>query len=188
MHPAHFQHYATVRQNGHDLGIPQEPQAPLERAFSPAAGDYSVPEEKLHADEPVPQPIPKDLHRDSSASLAQAFQPEPIVPQPPATATPARISAAPSGAEEELRTQLTAAQNEINRLRKLLESVPEPGADDNGLRRRRVTSDKSDTMTMLSDRSDDAATLVGGAPQEGVSPQMVGVLLFAMFVVTYVFF
>ena len=105
------------------------------------------------------------------------------MPQPPVTAAPA---------EDELRTQLAAAQNEINRLRKLLESVPEPGADDGGARRRRVASERSDSMTMVSDRSDDAATLVSEryapASQEGVSPQMVGILLFAMFVVTYVFF
>lgn len=147
----------------------------MERAFSPAAGDYSVPEEKL---DDVPQPLPKDLHRDSQASLAQLRKPEPVTSAP---------------AEEELRTQLAAAQNEINRLRKLLESIPEPGADDGaaGLRRRRAVSDRTDSMTMVSDRSDDAQTLVSDryAPsQEGVSPQMVGILLFAMFVVTYVFF
>lgn len=100
-----------------------------------------------------------------------------------------------SHAEDELRAQLAAAQAEINRLRTLLESIPEPGAEDTGVRRRAVRSDKSDSLTMLSDRTDnhsDLGTFIdsgsGSLNQEGISPQMVGVIAFVVFVLTYMFF
>ncbi|KAL5482457.1 SCS2 [Sanghuangporus weigelae] len=161
--------YATVRQepaNGHPE-LPQESRAPLERAFSPAAGDYDVPPETREHDDPAAVAAAPTVAAQSSLPVQ----------------------------EDELRAQLAAAQAEINRLRNLLESIPEPGAEDSGVRRRPVRSDKSDSFTVVSDRTDnhsDLGTMIDSGSssmyQEGISPQMVGVIAFVVFVLTYVFF
>ncbi|EJC97811.1 VAMP-associated protein [Fomitiporia mediterranea MF3/22] len=171
----HSSRYDTVRQepeaaNGRpEVGLPIEPQVPLERAFSPAVGDYAVPEDTEHVEE-----------HPATSRIPPAIAPAPVI-QPSMSS------------EDELRAQLTAAQAEINRLRNLLESIPEPGADDNGLRQRRVRSEKSDDMTVLSDRSaseTDLGTMVdsSNASQEGISPQVVGIIAFVVFILTYMFF
>ncbi|KAL5501772.1 SCS2 [Sanghuangporus vaninii] len=173
--------YATVRQepgNGHPE-LPQEARAPLERAFSPAAGDYDVPPETREHDDNIVHP--------AAVAAAPAVAAQSSLPVQPAPSM--------SHMEDELRAQLAAAQAEINRLRNLLESIPEPGAEDSGVRRRPVRSDKSDSFTVMSDRTDnhsDLDTMIDSGSssmhQEGISPQMVGVIAFVVFVLTYVFF
>ena len=165
--------YDTVRQsperpaNGHAEHIfAAEPHVPLERAFSPAVGDYSAASE--HIDEPAP------VHR-------------PITPITP----PAPVPQQPSHIEEELRGQLAAAQMEISRLRNLLESIPEPTVteESSGLRRRHAMSD---TATAVSDGGEtDAGTVVETAVMqqpEGVPPQMVVGISLVVFILTYLFF
>lgn len=158
--------YPLLGTNGHgDVGLPQELQAPLERAFSP---DYAEPEDRLPMEVPIVPPKPV------AAPVPMEAKPEPPVPQQ-------------SHYDEELRTQLAAAQAEINRLRVLLESIPEPAADE-GLRRRRM---QSDSATVVSDRSEtDVGTMVDSSSvsSEGVPPQVVVGIALAVFVLTYVFF
>lgn len=166
--------YGTVRQsperpsNGHAEHIfPAEPQAPLERAFSPAVGDYSAASE--HIDEPPPMPLPRSM--------------TPITPSAPQH---------PSHAEEELHAQLAAAQAEIFRLRNLLESIPEPTVTDapSGLHRRRVLSDSA-TAVSDGDGETDVGTMVESTimqQPEGVPPQMVVGISLVVFILTYLFF
>lgn len=162
--------YPLPGTNGHpDVGLPHEPQGPLERAFSP---DYAEPEEPIPMEIPSPPPKP-----------ATITEPVPMEPRPAPPVVPQL-----STHDEELRTQLSAAQAEINRLRALLESVPEPAADE-GMRRRRMMS--ADNATVVSDRSEtDVGTAVDSlsASSEGVPPQVVVGIALAVFVLTYVFF
>ena len=176
----------------HELGIPHEPQAPLERAFSPAAGDYEAAEDNEHIELPAPIVAPVRIETLPTSG----FVPIPIEEQKPISVPQPRGPPI----EDELRAQLAASQAEISRLRKLLESIPEPPAggvaagesDGPSIRRRR--SDKSDTVTMLSERTDvtgsDFGTYVGsGSSQpEGIPPQVVGILCIVVFTLTYVFF
>ncbi|PAV17118.1 VAMP-associated [Pyrrhoderma noxium] len=167
-------HELDVSGNGrHELNIPHEPQAPLERAFSPAVGDYEAAQDIDVVEIPASAPI-----RVVPASTP--FVPIPI---------------------EEHKPALAASQAEISRLRKLLESIPEPpagggvalGESESHLTRRR-RSDKSDTLTMVSERTDmtrsDFGTYVGSASSqaEGIPPQVVGIICIVVFTLTYVFF
>ncbi|KAI5117452.1 hypothetical protein M0805_005829 [Coniferiporia weirii] len=156
-----------------EVGLPQEPQAPLERAFSPSVNDYAVPEDQERYDETVAMPPPPT----APAPVTVDVRPSPPIIQQPST----------SPADEELRARLAAAQAEISRLRALLESVPEPAADE-GVRRRRAMSE---TATVLSDRSEtDVGTAVDSlsTQPEGVPPQIVVGISLVVFVLTYLFF
>ncbi len=149
--------------------LPQEPQDPLDRAFSPAAGDYSVPAEE---EEEAPPP---HVQR---------------TPPPPPPAMPAAIQQH-SPNEDELRSQLEAAQSEIERLRLLLSSVPELGTDSE-LRRRNRPQSEAGTTVLSSSGETDAGTFVEQAQavvhQEGVPPGMVIAIASVVFLLTYIFF
>lgn len=147
--------------------LPQEPQDPLDRAFSPAAGDYSVPAEE---EEEAPPP---HVQR---------------TPPPPPPAMPAAIQQH-SPNEDELRSQLEAAQSEIERLRLLLSSVPELGTDSE-LRRRNRPQSEAGTTVLSSSGETDAGTFVEQAVvhQEGVPPGMVIAIASVVFLLTYIFF
>ena len=185
-------HELDVSGNGrHELNIPHEPQAPLERAFSPAVGDYEAAQDIDVVEIPASAPI-----RVVPASTP--FVPIPIEEHKPAVIIPQQKF---PPVEDELRAQLAASQAEISRLRKLLESIPEPpagggvalGESESHLTRRR-RSDKSDTLTMVSERTDmtrsDFGTYVGSASSqaEGIPPQVVGIICIVVFTLTYVFF
>lgn len=146
--------------------LPQEPQEPLDRAFSPAAGDYSVPAEE-EEEEVAPPPV------------------QHMPPPPP----PAMSMQQHSPNEDELRSQLEAAQSEIERLRLLLSSVPELGADSE-LRRRTRPQSEAGTTVLSSSGETDAGTLVEQAVvhQEGVPPGMVIAIASVVFLLTYIFF
>ncbi|KLO15976.1 VAMP-associated protein [Schizopora paradoxa] len=144
--------------------LPQEPQEPLDRAFSPAAGDYAVPAEEEEISPPVHHLPPP--------------------PPPPAMPMPQH-----SPNEDELRSQLEGAQAEIERLRLLLSSVPELGADSE-LRRRNRPQSEVGTTVLSSAGESDVGTAVEQAivHQEGVPPGMVIAIASVVFLLTYIFF
>jgi len=156
-------------QNGHASGFPTEPHPPVERAFSPAVGDYSVADEEAHPEEHGHEGVP--------------FGEQTHVPPSP----PIKQQSSSSSADDELRAHLAAAQAEIARLRGLLASVPDPNGP--GLRHRnRVLSD--DGTAVSSSGETDVGTAVDQAVMhsDGVPPQyVVGISLF-VFILTYLFF
>ncbi|KAH8114739.1 VAMP-associated protein [Phellopilus nigrolimitatus] len=168
---ARFESTHRESTNGHaGFGFPPEQQAPLERAFSPAVGDYGDPEgrvEHVPVSMAVPPPVTVDVR--PSPSITQ----KPLAP-----------------VDEELRAQLAAAQAEISRLRALLESVPEPSASaEEGIRRRGGVL--SDTATARSDSGEtDSGTYIESVSvqTEGVPPQIVFGISLAVFMLTYLFF
>jgi vesicle-associated membrane protein-associated protein A len=207
-----FQKYATVRPNldgnGH-AGVPE---------FS-KSGDALTDHEGDAPHTPPEQPAPPPPVAAAPAPVPQVSPPAP--PAPPAVVvvpvTPASPKAAAPGsgvsAEEhaDLLTRLAEAQAELQRMRALLQSMPDPSLGGSapepsiapsgsvtevGLRRRnRALSDASSTMAgsyaggarsdSTLDRDDRMYKL--DAPEGVPIPVVIGVTL-GVFVMTYLFF
>lgn len=160
-----------------DHPILSEPKEPLDRTMSPA-GDYSVAQEDIHDEE-------RDFGRRGGPVVnVNVHTPPP--PSPPIPAPQQQQQPQPSAAEVELSDRLNEAHAEIQRLRSLLASVPDPNAPE--LRRR--TRALSDDSTIVSNDESDVGTYVdqGVMHPEGVPPQVVVLIALGVFVTTYIFF
>ena len=214
----HSQNYATVRQ------FPQNGHATRE----PSGGDESAtrippPQQEEHHDAPStpppnvtvhpPEPAPSERQPSSdegpivnvSVLAAPPARPSPP-PSPPTRAVPPPApQVVVQDPNPELVKKLEEAQAEIERLRQLIASMPEPSVAPTSLtggtelrqRRRGPASDDGSSYDgrTYDDRSTyDGRTEVGSyvgsdiAPPEGVPLQVVIIIALGVFVTTYLFF
>ncbi|TDL23270.1 VAMP-associated protein [Rickenella mellea] len=147
---------------------PAVPLSPIDRNITPPA-DFSVAREHSHDDEPPHRP----LSVPPVVQPAQQHQP------------------LPSEVEHELREQLAQAQGEIERLRTLLASVPDPDAPALRRRNRPLSSVSDDDSTIISDgQTTEIGTLVDSAVirPDGLAPNVVAMIALLVFITTYLFF
>lgn len=161
--------------------FPSEPHAPLERAFSPPVGEYSVAEE--HDDHHQPAPLPMPIPVPYEAKHPRSPSPKPQVSAPP----PQPIK----DDSEDLRQQLITAMAEIARLRDVLAAVPESNESEVRRRRRGPLSDDETMVSSNADTMTDMGTIIEQPllPQmEGIPPHIVVAISAAVFILTYIFF
>lgn len=190
--------YGTVRQHPNGNGVP----APM-REYSGEAAQ----EEETHHDAPSSPPPTRlaQLHEEPPhEELSREEEEAPVVnvnvhtPQPPPPSEP--VVPAPD-INEDLLTKLREAQAEIERLRNLISSMPEPSTaapttitNATEFRRRRPTSPSDDGSTW--DGETEVGTTISGTTTmedtmmqaEGVPLQVVIVIALGVFVTTYLFF
>ncbi|KZT73922.1 VAMP-associated protein [Daedalea quercina L-15889] len=190
--------YGTVRQHPNGNGVPEEVREPSGEAAR---------EEEIHHDAPSSPPPPRlpqlyeeSLREEPSREVVEEEAPVVNVnvhtPQPPPPSDPA----APDP-NEGLFIKLREAQAEIERLRNLISSMPEPSTaapttvtNATELRRRRPTSPSDDGSTW--DGETEVGTSITGTttmedtmmPPEGVPLQVVIIIALGVFVTTYLFF
>ncbi|KAH8104686.1 PapD-like protein [Cristinia sonorae] len=173
----------------------------LDDIAQPAADDHHG-EPEVHVDAPSTPPAEEPVSQEEHVEVPTLVNVS--VHQPP-TPSPQPIHAVPSGPDLSLELaakdkQLQQAMAEIERLRSLISTMPEPSTvapseftTSSELRRRArssVYSDDDDGASTLS-----PATEVGSyvsvdepPPQDGVPLQVVIGITFSVFVITYLFF
>ncbi|EJD50626.1 VAMP-associated protein [Auricularia subglabra TFB-10046 SS5] len=156
--------YDTVRQapslNGFSQVLPSEPQLVGPGAATP----------------PMRTVSPAAHYHDSTEDHVDAVPPTIAVHTPPRTPPPV-----PHQQQPDHSAQLAEAQAEVQRLRALLASIPEPATE---LRRRKGLAADDDAK---SDKTEDGPAF-DQALVEGYSPQQVAIIAFAVFLFTYLFF
>ncbi|GBE85055.1 VAMP-associated protein [Sparassis latifolia] len=189
-------HYETVRQH---------PDANGHFTRDPSGADDVPPQQQYDEHVEVPStpppepPLHSEWHEDSHLA-GEAEAAEPIinvsVHAPPSPPRPAPAPPAPvlSDQTAELAGRLHEAQAEIERLRNLISSMPEPStvptaiaASPTEVRRRRPFSDDSSTTY---DGETEVGTYVEDtlAQPEGVPLQVVIIIALGVFITTYLFF
>lgn len=179
--------FSTVRETPGDNGY-----ADHSRDLS---GAEAPPPEEEHHDapsSPPPPPAPQPAQPEESL----AAEPEPIVNvevrAPPSPPPPAPVAPLPDQTAE-LAAKLRDAQLEIERLRNLISSMPEPSTvpttvtgSPSEMRRRRPFSDSG---TATYDGETEVGTYMEELSQpEGVPLQVVIIVALGVFVTTYLFF
>ncbi|EED77514.1 predicted protein [Postia placenta Mad-698-R] len=182
--------YGTVRQHPSGNGYAHQARQP--------SGDSGVPhqEEDTHHDapstppptryttyEPPPQQDPEE---DVGIVNVNVHPPQPA---------PQISSASAPEPNTELMEKLEEAQAEIERLRHLISSMPEPSTAPTAitsttadLRRRRPTSPSDDTSTTWDGETEVGTYVEDPIAPEGVPLQVVIIIALGVFVTTYLFF
>lgn len=182
--------YGTVRQHPSGNGYAHQARQP--------SGDSGVPhqEEDTHHDapstppptryttyEPPPQQDPEE---DVGIVNVNVHPPQPA---------PQLSSASAPEPNTELMEKLEEAQAEIERLRHLISSMPEPSTAPTAitsttadLRRRRPTSPSDDTSTTWDGETEVGTYVEDPIAPEGVPLQIVIIIALGVFVTTYLFF
>ncbi|EMD39894.1 hypothetical protein CERSUDRAFT_112147 [Gelatoporia subvermispora B] len=177
--------------------------APSTRELS-GMSDGALPphhEEEHHVDaRSTPPPNVSALQHDTSVEQPQHSAEESTdsvgivnvnVHPPPSPAPP--VPATIPDEKEELAGRLRSAESEIERLRKLISSMPAPSdvgtttTSPGEFRRRRAFSDDTSTL----DGETEVGTYIEDAvapPQEGVPLQVVIIMMLGVFITTYLFF
>ena len=192
--------YGTVRQHPNGNGVPEQVREP--------SGEAPREEDIIHdAPSSPPPPRPPQLHEEPSQeepSREVVEDEAPVVnvnvhtPQPPPPSEPTAPAPDPN---EDLLIKLREAQAEIERLRNLISSMPEPSTaapttitNATEFRRRRPTSPSDDGSTW--DGETEVGTSITGTTTmeesmmqpEGVPLQVVIIIALGVFVTTYLFF
>ncbi|TFY60999.1 hypothetical protein EVJ58_g4789 [Rhodofomes roseus] len=191
--------YATVRQHPNGNGVPEQ--------IREHSGEAAQEEETHHDAPSSPPPArPAQLHEESpyEGASREIEEEAPVVnvnvhtPQPPPPSEPA--APAPD-VNEDILIKLREAQAEIERLRNLISSMPEPSTaapttitNATEFRRRRPTSPSDDGSTW--DGETEVGTSITGTTTmedtlmhpEGVPLQVVIIIALGVFVTTYLFF
>lgn len=211
------QNYATVRQFPQANGHASREHSAGEESMAP--GPSAQPEEHLDApstpppapDVAIRPPEPEQPSSDEGVGIVNVnvHAPPPARPSPPPSPPAARAVPPPApqvivqDPNPELVKKLEEAQSEIERLRQLIASMPEPsvaptsatGATELRHRRRGPSSDDGSSAYEYDDRSTyggrtEVGSYVGsdiGQP-DGVPLQVVIIIALGVFVTTYLFF
>lgn len=180
----------------HDQEASYRPQSPIPPPGADATAE-SIPEFQDSAPEPAPLPVPAPQHVAPTpitpVPVTSVLITEPLISEPPTTEpliskppiqeppeqhAPAPVIIRENPLNEELYAKYNHAQVEIERLKEQVASLSE-------LRRRpRALSDDGSTV------ASDIQTIVEESPihQEGVPLQVVVVIAFGVFIMTYLFF
>lgn len=200
------QRYETVRHipppsNGHILEAAQDAAA--------VSADEHVPgEPEIHVDAPSTPPAEEPALSQERQQQEYIEEKAPLVNvnvhQPPVP-SPQPIQTVPSGPDPRIAEiaakdkELSDAKAEIERLRSLISSMPEPSTVPPSEFTTTATSYRRRPRSMVSDDDDGASTLsptteFGSyaedtmAPPEGVPLQVVIIIAIGVFVTTYLFF
>lgn len=192
----HLKIYGTVRQHMNGNGVPEQA-----REHSGEAAQEEIHHDAPSSPPPVRQPQlheeplleePSREEEETSVINVNVLTPQPPAPQPAAPAP---------DVNEEVLIKLREAQAEIERLRNLISSMPEPSTaapttitNATEFRRRRPISPSDDGSTW--DGETEVGTSITGTTTmedtmmqpEGVPLQVVIIIALGVFVTTYLFF
>ncbi|KAF8506437.1 PapD-like protein [Gautieria morchelliformis] len=170
---------------------------PLDRPAYPNVDDSFVvaheeqPRVEVHEIHVTPSPSPEPRQPSPRPAVNVNVRTPP--PQPPSPLDRSFVSAANvssgnvKGQDNDLAMKLIEAQNEIQRLRALLAAAPDP-AEIRRRTRAALPEEVAGEVDAVSDVGTSFQEQQTSSPQEGVSPQQVGIVALLVFIITYLFF